>query len=311
MTSSVLTITLNPSVDKSSSVERIVPEQKLRCESPVYEPGGGGINISRALKRLGADAETLFLSGGRTGAMLEDLLIKENLKIEAFPVKEETRENFIVVDSSNQQQYRFGMEGNPVSDQEQTDLFKFLEEIKTLPEIVVISGSLPPNISTDYLKKIISNFKNKGCKVIVDTSGEALQAAAEESVFLLKPNLGELAALTGNKDLDNLSVQDAAYELISAKKAEVVVVSMGSKGAFLCSENEKIWVQAPLIKVRSTVGAGDSMVAGMVSVLMKKGSYKEMLQMGVACGSATTMATGTGLFKKENVDYLYRLISAE
>ncbi|MCG2793968.1 MAG: 1-phosphofructokinase family hexose kinase [Weeksellaceae bacterium] len=309
MTSSILTITLNPSVDKSSTVDKIIPEQKLRCTTPVYEPGGGGVNISRALKRLGVDAETIFLSGGRTGTLLEELLKKEMLTIKAFAVKGETRENFIVVDTSNQQQYRFGMDGDAVSEEEQAAFLIFLQELNFTPKIAVISGSLPPNVAPSYLKKIIANFKEKGSKVIVDTSGEALQAAAEESVFLLKPNIGELAALTGKQELDTQSAQAAAYELIKAKKAEVVVVSLGAKGAFLCSEKEQIWLHAPLIKVRSTVGAGDSMVAGMASVLLQNGTYKEMLQMGIACGSATTMATGTGLFKIEDVEFLKHLIS--
>lgn len=308
MKSSILTITINPSVDKSSSVKKIMPEQKLRCASPVYEPGGGGINISRALKRLGTEAETVFLSGGRTGNLLEELLSKEKLNTNVFSVEGETRENFIVVDSSNQQQYRFGMEGKAISEEEQTNFLKFLEQIET-PDFVVISGSLPPNVSTDYLRKLIKYFKQKSSKVIVDTSGKSFQEAANEGVYLLKPNIGELASLTGKSDLDSASMQEAADQLISEKKAEIVVVSLGGKGAFLCSEKEKIWVQAPLIKVRSTVGAGDSMVAGMVSVLLKNGSYQEMLQMGVACGSATTMATGTGLFKKEDVDYLFQMIS--
>lgn len=114
MSTSVLTITLNPCIDKSSTVKGIVPEKKLRCEAPKYEPGGGGINVSRALKRLGTKSGTLFTSGGRTGKLLEELLQKEELDIIPLPVGNETRENFIVVDTLNNQQFRFGFPGRPM-----------------------------------------------------------------------------------------------------------------------------------------------------------------------------------------------------
>ncbi|MBP7184820.1 MAG: 1-phosphofructokinase family hexose kinase [Saprospiraceae bacterium] len=310
MKQNILTITFNPSVDKSSRVDKIVPEKKLRCISPIYEPGGGGINVSRALKRLGVEADTFFLSGGRAGDLLGQLLENEAIKSLPFPIAGESRENFIVVDESNGQQYRFGMPGSNISEAEQNNILRYFDEKGSLPSFVVISGSLPPGMSNIFLRKLISSFKRKGSKVIVDTSGEALKEAANENVFLLKPNLGELAALTGKEEIDGASIIDAAKTLIHQKMAEVVVVSLGAKGALLCTVDEYFLVHAPLIKVRSTVGAGDSMVAGMVYVMANGGGFKEMLQMGVACGSATTMATGTGLFKKENVESLLEMIKS-
>lgn len=308
MPQTILTLTLNPTVDKSSSVERIVPEKKLRCESPKYEPGGGGINISRALKRLGVKAETVFLSGGRTGALLENLLKEEGVKIKPIAFQGETRENFIVVDASNGHQFRFGMPGDPIPAKEQAGILTEIENI-TVPDWVVISGSLPPKVSPSFLRKLIRHFKSSGSKVVVDTSGDALHAAVDEGIFLIKPNLGELASLAGKKELDKSSAEKAAQKLIKEGKAEVVVVSLGAKGAFMCTADEKIWAASPVVKVRSTVGAGDSMVAGMISVLAKGGTYAEVLEMGVACGSATTMAEGTGLFQRKDVDRLYRQMS--
>lgn len=300
-TKKVLTITVNPCVDKISSVNGIIPEKKLRCKLPEYEPGGGGINVSRALKRLETESLALFMSGGRTGKLLEELLQQENLQLFPFYTETETRENFIVTDTSNNQQFRFGFPGETISEREQAEFLNILEEIKDFPEISVISGSLPDGVNPHFIKDIIQVCKGKKSKVIVDTSGKSLEIAVQEGVYLLKPNIGELADLTGHTDLTDSMLDKAALELLNRGSAEVIVVSLGASGAMLFYNTEKIYCPAPIVRVRSTVGAGDSMVAGMISVLTRSGSMEEMLRMGVACGSATTMAEGTGLFQTQNV----------
>ncbi|MPT31995.1 MAG: 1-phosphofructokinase family hexose kinase [Chryseobacterium sp.] len=305
MKKSVLTITLNPSVDKSSSVSNIIPEKKLRCNSPKYEAGGGGINVTRALKRLGVNSDAFFTSGGRTGKLLESLLQGEQVNIRPFYVTAETRENFTVLDTSNNKQYRFGFPGELLTKEEQNEILNRVDEVNPFPDFVVISGSLPAETDSNFMKQLVKMCKSKGSKVIIDTSGEALKTAVEEGVFLLKPNIGELAFLVGKDKLEETDVDQAAQLIISQGKAEVVVVSLGSQGAVLFSANEKIRIEAPPVEVKSTVGAGDSMVAGMVSVLVKGGDYKEVLSMGIACGSATTMAEGTGLFTRENAKHLF------
>lgn len=176
------------------------------------------------------------------------------------------------------------------------------------PDFVVISGSLPIGTDPNLMRQLVNMCKSKGSKVIVDTSGEALKTAVEEGVFLIKPNIGELASLVGKEKLEETDVDQAAQLIISEGKAEIVAVSLGSQGAVLFSANEKIQIAAPDVEVKSTVGAGDSMVAGMLYVLIKGGNCKEVLSMGIACGSATTMAEGTGLFTKENVERLYKEI---
>lgn len=305
MDKTILTITLNPAVDKSSSVQSIIPERKLRCTSPKYEPGGGGINVSRALKRLGIASDIFFISGGKTGVLLEALLKTEQLNIFPFHAISETRENFIVLDISSSKQYRFGFPGEELTQEEEKDILSSLPMVNRLPDFVVISGSLPIETNPDFIRKLIYMYKSKGSKVIIDTSGEALKTAVEEGVFLLKPNVGELAFLVGKEKLEETDVDQAAQLIISQGKAEVVVVSLGSQGAVLFSASEKIRIEAPPVDVKSTVGAGDSMVAGMISVLVKGGDYKKVLSMGIACGSATTMTEGTGLFTRENAKHLF------
>lgn len=308
MTKRVLTITLNPTVDKSCEVENIKPEKKLRCSQPLYEPGGGGINVSRGLSRLGVPSVALFTSGGRTGKKLVELLDKEGVETLPFDVTAETRENFIVVDSSNNEQYRFGMPGEEISKKETDALHDKILNISPFPDIVVISGSLPPGISPTFLRKLVKELKAKHVRIVLDTSGEALTEAIEEGVYLLKPNLGELSRLSGKGDLDNESADEAARQLIDEGKAKVIVVSMGPQGAYLVTKDETIHIPAPSVKKRSTVGAGDSMVAGMASIMAKSGSLADMVRMGVACGTAATMSKGTGLFTKEDAGKLYKWI---
>lgn len=309
MAKTILSITLNPAVDKSSTANHIQPEKKIRCSQPVYEPGGGGINVSRALLRLGITSTALFSKGGRTGELLEDLLKKEGVAIHPVKTSAETRENFIVVDTANNNQFRFGMPGEKITTADADALEKAILNTSPFPDIAVISGSLPEGISTEWLKKIVRELKSKNVKIIADTSGDALTEILNEGVHLIKPNLGELSRLSGIEELDNDSADEAAKKLINEGKAEIVAVSMGPQGAYLVSKEECVHVAAPSVKKMSTVGAGDSMVAGMVSVIAKGGSLTEMARMGVACGTAATMSKGTGLFTKENAEKLYNWLS--
>lgn len=309
MTKSILTITFNPTVDKSSTVDSIKPEKKLRCSQPVYEPGGGGINVSRGLERLGIPSTAFFPSGGRTGELLEQLLKKENVEVLSFQIDAETRENFTVVDTSNNEQYRFGMPGEALSSPECKSIHDTLLNISPFPEIIIISGSLPEGMNSSFLSKLVKELKAKQAKIILDTSGDALTEVLNDGVYLVKPNLGELSKLSGKEELDNESADEAAKQLIKEGKAEIVVVSMGPQGAYLVTKDETIHVPAPSVKKLSTVGAGDSMVAGMVSVIARGGTNIEMARMGVACGTAATMSKGTGLFTKENAAKLYKWLS--
>src|SRR5690606_19946897 len=224
MADNVLTITLNPTVDKSCTVPQIVAEKKLRCSAPVYEPGGGGINVARGLTRLAIPADALFTSGGRTGVLLESLLGREKVGIIPVPVSGETRENFIAVDESNNQQFRFGMPGEEMSAAETQAIIQKLASLDPFPRWVVISGSLPPGRGHADIISVIKAVNTKNARLVVDTSGSALKAAVEEGGYLLKPNMGELSSLMGVEELDNASAEQAAKQLIDQGKAEAVAI---------------------------------------------------------------------------------------
>jgi 6-phosphofructokinase 2 len=302
----IVTLTLNPTVDKSTTADHIVPDQKLRCAAPKFEPGGGGINVSRALRRLGADSVAVFPAGGPTGQLLQELLAQEQVQQLAVETASRTRENFIVVDASTSQQYRFGMPGTPLAADEQQQVLAALQNLPEVPDFLVISGSLPPNVAPDFLVTIVRAAKARGVKVVLDTSGPALQQTLQEGVYLIKPNVGELSKMAGVEELDDEAVAAAAQQLVREGQAEIVVVSLGPQGACVVTSDTVDHVPAPAVKRRSTVGAGDSMVAGLVYGLSTGLSLRETARLGVACGSAATMNPGTELFRKPDVDRLYK-----
>jgi 6-phosphofructokinase 2 len=302
----IVTLTLNPAVDKSTSVGQIVPDHKLRCAMPKYEPGGGGINVSRGLRRLGATSLTIYPAGGPAGTLMQHLLREEGIEQQPIEVAGWTRENFIVVDDTNSQQYRFGMPGAALSAEEQQQVLEALRRLTPAPEFVVVSGSLPPGVEPDFLVEVVRTAQATGAKVVVDTSGPALQRMVQEGVYLIKPNLGELSKLAGVAELDNESVVEAAQELIRGGRCEMVVASLGPQGACLVTRELVDYVPAPAVKKRSTVGAGDSMVAGLTYALAQGHTPREAVRRGVACGTAATMNPGTELFRPADAERLYR-----
>lgn len=303
----IITITLNPAIDKSTSVPVLVPEKKMKCTLPVFEPGGGGINVARAIKKLGGNATALYLAGGYTGKFFTQLLDRENIDSIVIEMANHTRENLIVLNSTANLQYRFGMPGPLVEDVEWKKLLDTLEKINGI-DFIVASGSLPPGVPVDIYARIASVAKRKGTKCVVDTSGEALQLAAEEGVYLLKPNLGELSSLVGSEEISTGMVDDVAATLIENGRSKVVLVSMGAAGAMLVTKQTVKQLSAPVVKRISTVGAGDSMVAGIIMGLSKGFSILESAKYGVASGTAATINPGTELCRLEDVERLYPLI---
>ena len=305
--SSIVTITFSPCIDKSTSVASLVPEKKLHCSTPKLEPGGGGINIARAIKKLGGESIAIFPSGGYTGKYFNHLLEKENIPAVIIETNNETRENIIVFDESSTNQYRFGMPGTALNESEWKQCLTAVEEINDI-EFIIASGSLPPGVPSNIYAQLARIAKNKNAKFVVDTSGEALKQAVEEGVYLLKPNLGELCSLAGKATLQTMEVKDVARAIIEKEKCEVMMVSMGADGAMLVTKDMAEIIIAPTVIRKSTVGAGDSMLAGIIFYLSKGRGIVEAAQYGVACGTAATLNAGTELCKKEDADKLYEMI---
>lgn len=302
----IITVTLNPAIDKNYTVEKLAPEHKLRCPNPRIDPGGGGINVSKALKELGADSLALFFSGGRNGAYLQDLLKELSLNIYTIQIEGETRESVVIVDKTTGREYRIVVDGPEISLESLDEIMQQITNNK--PEYVIASGSIPKGLPADAFARIGKVVKQSGARFIADTSGKPLDHAIKEGVFLLKPNLKELSNLAGVESLELNDVDEAAMKLIHQGRCEVVVVSLSSAGAMLVTKDGYHHIPAPTVERKSTVGAGDSMVAGMVWSLTQGKNYHEMAMMGVACGTAATMSPGTQLFRKADAEKLLQWI---
>ncbi|MCX2452392.1 1-phosphofructokinase family hexose kinase [Pedobacter sp. PLR] len=304
----IVTITFNPAIDKSTTVPLLIPEKKLHCSIPIYEPGGGGINVARAIKRLGGHATAIYLAGGYSGKIFTELLNQE--KIDGIPIKTSglTRENLIVKEDFSNRQFRFGMPGDPVSDKEWKSCIMSLEKIPDV-KYIVVSGSLPTGIPSDIFVSMSRIAHSKGARLIVDTSEAALNHAIEAGVYLIKPNLKELAMLVGEENLSIDQIEQASKEIIDSYHCKVVITSLGAEGAVLTTKGISIRIIAPKVTIQSTVGAGDSMLAGIILSLSNNRSLIESAQYGVACGTAATMNQGTELCHLNDVTNLYQIIS--
>ena len=299
----IVTLTVNPSIDKSTHFSGLIADQKIRCKEPLFDAGGGGINVAKAIARLHGSSLAVFASGGPIGEMLKDLVKKEKIDFEVIETNTPTRENFIAVDDNTNLQYRFGFSGGTLSDLESQKVLETLSNLK--PKFLVASGSLNEGLAADFYQKVAEIAKTSNSKLIVDTSGEALKKVLETGAYLIKPNVGELAKLVGAERLEIDEVNEAAKKIIADGGAEIVVVSLGPQGAVLVTKDEYEFVPAPNVAKKSTVGAGDSMVGGMVWALSQGKSLKEVIRWGVACGSAATMNEGTQLFKFEDANRLF------
>lgn len=300
----VLTITFNPTIDKSTSVADLVPDKKLQCSNPMLEPGGGGVNVARVIHRLGGKVSALFPAGGYNGQLLEDLLEREGVNFIPVLISNSTRENLVILDRHTNLQYRFGMPGPQLDTHEWQRVLNIAEEQNDI-SFIVASGSLPPGVPTDIIARLAVIARRKNVKLIVDSSGEPLRLAMREGVYLIKPNLIELESISNRGELEIKDIQIVAREMIAKEYSKIVVVSLGASGAMLITESNVEMVNAPAVKKRSTVGAGDSMLGGIVYSLTKSDDIRKAIRLGIACGSAATLSPGTGLC---DADAAYRLL---
>lgn len=307
---SIVTATLNPCIDAMSHVDRVVPEQKLRCSRPKRYPGGGGINVARAVHRLGGSARALWSRGGPTGEILARLLDDEGVEHRALPIRDYTRENLIVREDASGQHYRFGMPGPELGDAELDAWRQLIAGLSPAPSYLVLSGSLPVGVKNELYAELVA-CAPKSSKVVLDTSGAALGAALKQRVFLVKPNMGELARLSDTTFRSNDEVAAAARSIVDRGEAQAVLVSLGRGGALLVTADLSERIHAPAVQMDSKVGAGDSMVGGLVVHLARGGSLSEAARYGVAAGTAAIMTPGTELCRKDDTERLFAEIRRE
>jgi 6-phosphofructokinase 2 len=297
---------MNPAIDKSTSVDNVVPERKLRCAPPRWEPGGGGINVSRALHRLGGASTAFYPAGGYSGDRLQDLLDEEGIDHRPIPIERDTRENLIIYEESTDQQFRFGMPGAELKEEEWRRFPSKIAEMEPAPDYLVASGSLPPGVPEDFYSRLANLAQERDIRMVLDTSGTPFVRAVEEAqIYLIKPNMRELSQLAG-RELDKESEQeDFVKRLIEKGHCEVVVISRGAGGALAVWREGCEHLRAPSVPIKSKVGAGDSMVAGIVLSLAQGNEIVEAVRFGVAAGAAAVMTPGTELCRGDDAAELY------
>jgi 6-phosphofructokinase 2 len=305
----IATITLNPALDENTQIDVVTPERKLRCARPTFEPGGGGINVARAIHLLGGEALALWTRGGPAGGVMQALLGQTGIASLPIEVEDATRTNVIVYEESTRLQYRFGMPGPRLSPQELERCAKAVAQLSPAPDYLVISGSLPPGVPADFCATLVRRAP-KHTRVVVDTSGEALRHALEAGAFLVKPNLRELSDLVGEPLEDDEAIRKAACRVVHGG-SQFLAVSLGAGGALLASSDDVVHVRSPTVPIRSKVGAGDSMVAWIVLALARGLPVPDALRFGVAAGAAAVMTPGTALCTREDTERLFGLMQSE
>ena len=302
----IVTLTPNPAIDLSTSIDRVVPMRKLRCTAQRRDPGGGGVNVARVVKRFSGDVEAIFPIGGMTGQLLRHLVEDERIPNRVIEVEAETREDFSVTELSTTLQYRFVLPGMPLRESEWRRYLDVLAATQPRPKFIVASGSLPPGVPNDFYAQAAGIAGKLGTKFILDTSGAPLVAALERGVYLIKPNLREMCELAGTPLANQDDWITAARRIIETGKVEVVALSLGHLGALLVTRDQALRSPALPIKPISAIGAGDSFLGAMVFSLAKGDSLADAFRLGVAAGSAALIHEGTELCQPVDV---YRLLA--
>jgi 6-phosphofructokinase 2 len=307
----IATVTFNPSVDESTTVERVVSEHKMRCEHPRYDPGGGGINVARAMRRLGCDAIAVYPSGGPTGALLDALLDSEGVPRRSVAIAGTTRINLHVEETASGAQFRFNMPGPELAECEWRACLDAVRSLSPPPEWVVGSGSLPPDAPPDLFAQLAGVARDLGARCVVDTSGEPLRLALAAGVFLVKPNRREIGQLVCREVVSVDDAAVAARQIVREGSAAVVVVSMAADGVLAVDAAGAWRCVPPPVRALSTVGAGDCTVAGIVARLSAGSSLREAAPYGVASGTSAVLAEGTQLCHPDDVNRLLAQVRVE
>jgi len=307
----IVTLTMNPAIDTGVSVEKMVTEHKMRCTKTRRDPGGGGINVARVLKRFGGDPLAIFPMGGASGHMLERLVAAEEVRHQSFMIERDCRANFTANELSSGQQYRFVLPGPTMSEEEWTAGLGLMTAASS-SGYAVASGSVPRGVPDDFYARLARNLRvSGGARLVLDTSGEPLKKALDIGCFLVKPSLSEFSTLAGSEkplEIDGKPDLDACLaackKLVTEGKTEIIALTMGPDGAMLISRDVSIYAKPPPVTVRGTVGAGDSFLALLVLSLAQRQSLKDAFRLACAAGAAALVSPGTGLASPDVVNQL-------
>jgi 6-phosphofructokinase 2 len=301
----IVTLTMNPALDIATSTDRVEPTHKLRCAPPRYDPGGGGINVARAVHALGGETVAIFPAGGPAGEMIRHQLEQDGVRHHPIAIAGFTRESLAVEDRHTGQQFRFILPGPEISERDQERCLDQLSAVAAEVAYIVASGSLPLGVPEDFYARVAGLARTLSKRLVLDTSGAALKQAGH-GIYLMKPSLRELQDLAGREIRTDYEQESAAQEVIAQGRSDIVVLSLGAEGALLATAEGCERFAAIPVEAKSTVGAGDSMLAGIVLGLTRGLALRQAVRFGLAAGAAALLGWGTELCRRSDVERLYQ-----
>ncbi|WP_299361094.1 hexose kinase [uncultured Paracoccus sp.] len=304
----ILTVTLNPALDLATSAARVVPELKLRCDAPLVDPGGGGINVSRAIDRMGGRSTAFVALGGPTGARNESLIRETGLDLVRMDTPGDTRQSLSVTDRETGGQYRFVLPGPDWTDHEVAAALQTIAGAVPDRGLVVLSGSNPPGVPAEFASLLADHLRERSLRLVVDTSGAALAAVATARgapVTVLRMDAAEAEALFGSSLSMRADTAGFARALAASGAAEAVIIARGADGNIIATADGSWHAEAAPVTVVSKVGAGDSFVGGFALAMARGWDAPDALALGAAAASATCLTPATELCHAVDVERLF------
>jgi len=297
----IYTITQSPALNRTVEVEEIIYDDVNEVIEEKNSVGGKGIDISRVIRELGGQSVVLGFIGGYNGIEAEGRLVNEGIVCDFTRINDEILSNVIIYQRKKNVQTLLSTCGPEIKPFEVSALYN---KVRAVPSesYVVLGGSMPKGMSDTFFAQLITTLKEKGVKVVLDADEEILARGLNACPFLIKPNIHEFGRLIGKNISDTEDIFEEAKPYLTM--VDYIVVSAGARGVVGVSKEGNYHVLPPKVKVRSSLGAGDSLVAGIVYVLSKGGSFGESLALGVACGTASTLNPGNLLCTKEDIDII-------
>ena len=296
----IATVTLNPAIDQTVSVDNFKPGRVNRCRGIRFDAGGKGVNVASFLADYGLRVAVTGFLGEENTDIFERHFARKGIEDRFIRFPGETRLNIKITDERNQETTDLNTPGQAPGEDAVHRLYDQVETLAETCDLFVLSGNLPPGLSSNFYAKLIKSLKKKNRACILDTSGEALTAGLKAGPLMIKPNIDELEQLIGSKLTKLADVHRAAHSLIS-ETVELVVVSMGAEGALFISRDEAFLASPPSVTLKSTVGAGDAMVAGLVAGFENKLSLVECARLATAFSLGAITRLGRDLPSKDEL----------
>ena len=301
----ILTVTLNPALDTTTSVPRLEPQRKLRCSPAILHPGGGGANVSRAIRELGGSSRAFVALGGHTGHQYSDLLRSAGVECIQYTLGGETRASMTVMEEETGLHYRFVLPGPPQEPRHGEEMLAELGRIIAGGvSYVVASGSLLPGIGEDFYARLGDLARWNNAKLILDTHGTALKRGLAGRPFLIRLNQLEAEELVAETSARS-SPADVAAQLVTTGAADVAVFAMGEQGSLVTTRDAQFTIAPPEVSVHSMVGAGDSYVAALTLALARGWSLESANRFGVAAAASAVTREATQLCERTSTERLY------